>query len=79
MAQVIVRNLPDEVVARLKARAAEQKRSLEQELRQILSEAARPSRAEILADLDRIRAMTPKVTQTDSAELIREERDRGWP
>jgi plasmid stability protein len=79
MAQVIVRNLPDEVVARLKARAAGRRRSLEQELREILSEAARPSRDEILADLDRIRAMTPKVPQADSAELIREERDRGWP
>jgi len=79
MAQVIVRNLPDDVVARLKARAASRRRSLEQELRDILSEAARPSREEILADFDRIRAMTPKVPQTDSAELIREERDRGWP
>jgi len=79
MAQVIVRNLPDDVVARLKARAASRRRSLEQELRDILSEAARPSRKEILADFDRIRAMTPKVPQTDSAELIREERDRGWP
>ena len=49
MAQVIVRNLPDEVVARLKARAAGRKRSLEQELREILSEAARPSREEIMA------------------------------
>jgi antitoxin FitA len=78
MAQVIVRNIPDDVVVRLKARAARQKRSLEQELREILSEAARPSREEILADIDRIRAMTPKVPQTDSAELIREERDRGW-
>ena len=56
------------------------KRSLEQELRaSILSEAARPSRDEILADIDRIRAMTPKVPQTNSAELIREDRDRGWP
>ena len=79
MAQVIVRNLPDDVVARLKARAASRRRSLEQELRDILSEAARPSREEIVADFDRIRAMTPKVPQTDSAELIREERDRGWP
>ena len=79
MAQVIVRNLPDDVVARLKTRAASRRRSLEQELRDILSEAARPSREEILADFDSIRAMTPKVPQTDSAELIREERDRGWP
>jgi antitoxin FitA len=78
MAQVIVRNLPDDVVARLKARAARQKRSLEQELREILSEAARPSRAEIIAEIDRIRAMTPQKLQSDSTDLIREDRDRGW-
>ena len=78
MAQVIVRQLPEEVVARLKARAARSRHSLEQELRNILIEAARPSRDEILAEMDRIRAMTPTSLQTDSAELIREDRDRGW-
>jgi plasmid stability protein len=78
MAQVLVRNLPDDVVDRLKARAALARHSLEQELRQILIEAARPGRDEILADMDRIRAMTPNVPQTDSAELIREDRDLGW-
>jgi plasmid stability protein len=78
MAQVLVRNLPDDVVARLKARAARARRSLEQELRDILVEAARPRRDEVLAEMDRIRALTPQVPQTDSAELIREDRDRGW-
>ena len=78
MAQVLVRNLSDDVVARLKARAARARHSLEQELRDILTEAARPRREEILADMDRIRALTPKVPQTDSAELIRADRDRGW-
>ena len=78
MAQVIVRNLPDDVVSRLKARAARQKRSLEQELREILREAARPSRDEMIADIDRIRAMTPRKLQSDSTDLIREDRDRGW-
>jgi hypothetical protein len=48
------------------------------ELRDILIDAARPPREEILADMDRIRALTPKGPQTDSAELIREDRDRGW-
>jgi plasmid stability protein len=72
MAQVIVRNLPDDAVARLKVRAKQRKRSLEQERREILSEAAQPSREEILADLDRIRAMTPRKLQSDSADLIRE-------
>ena len=78
MAQVLVRNLPDDVVAHLKARAARARHSLEQELRHILIEAARQGREEVLADMDRIRAMTPNVAQTDSAELIREDRDRGW-
>jgi len=78
MAQVLVRNLPDEVVARLKARAARARHSLEQELRLILIDAAKPGREEILADMERIRSMTPKVPQTDSAELIREDRDLGW-
>ena len=78
MAQVLVRNLPDGVVARLKMRAARARHSLEQELRHILIEAARQGRDEVLADMDRIRAMTPNVPQTDSAELIREDRDLGW-
>jgi plasmid stability protein len=78
MAQVLVRNLPDDVVARLKAKATRARHSLEQELRDILIAAARPAREEVLADMDRIRAMTPKVPQTDSAELIREDRDLGW-
>jgi plasmid stability protein len=73
-----VRNLPDDVVARLKARAARARHSLEEELRLILIDAARAGREELLADMDRIRAMTPNVPQTDSAELIREDRDLGW-
>jgi hypothetical protein len=47
-------------------------------LRDILIDAARPERDEVLADMDRIRATTPKVAQADSAELIREDRDLGW-
>jgi plasmid stability protein len=42
MAQVVVRDLDDDVVARLKARAVAEKKSLEQKLRDILTEAARP-------------------------------------
>ena len=78
MTQVLVRNLPDDVVGRLKARAARARHSLEQELRDILIAAARPGRDEVLADMDRIRAMTPQGPQTDSAELIRENRYCGW-
>ena len=76
MASVTIRNLDDEVVARLKDRAKANKRSLEAELRAILSETAhRPSREEFRKLAARIRAMTPDVPQTDSTLLIREDRD----
>jgi plasmid stability protein len=75
MAQVIIRNLNEEVVERLKQRAQSRGLSLEQQLRDILTAASEPSREEIKAELARIRAMTPRRLQTDSAELIREDRD----
>jgi plasmid stability protein len=78
MAQVIVRNLDDRVVERLKQVAKRRGHSLEQELRNILSAAAKPSRAEMIAEIDRIRAMTPRKLQSDSTDLIRQDRDRGW-
>ena len=77
MAQVIVRNLDDGVVATLKRKAALRGHSLEQELREILGSAARLTTEERMALAAGIREMTPKgVTQTDSAELIRDDRDR---
>ena len=78
MATLTIRNLDDEVVERLKAKAKDNGRSLEGELRELLKQAAdRKTREELLAAADRIAAMTPKdVKQTDSAELIREDRDR---
>jgi plasmid stability protein len=75
MAQVIVRNLDDNVVAQLKERAACKGRALEQELREILTEAAKPTRAELVAEMDRIRAMTPKTHRTLAEDIIRESRD----
>jgi antitoxin FitA len=77
--QVIIRNIEDRVLERLKARAIAQRKSLEQSLRDLLTEAAKPSRAELLADLERIRAMTPPrqsgVTYPTAEELIRKDRD----
>jgi antitoxin FitA len=77
--QVVIRNIDDRVVERLKAKAAEQRMSLEQSLREILTAAARPSRAEMLAEVDRIRAMTPPtkpgVRYPSAEEMIREDRD----
>lgn len=77
MAQVIVRNLDDQVVAALKSKAEMLGRSLEQHLRETLSEAAHLTPAERLALVRRVRAMTPAgIDQTDSTDILRQDRDR---
>ena len=73
--QVIVRNIEPDVVAALKLRAVRNGRSLEKELRILLTREARPSRRDLIAEADRIRAMTPGPLP-DSADLLREDRDR---
>ncbi len=77
MDTVTIRNLDGEIVERLKYKAKQNGRSLEAEVRELLKQAAdRKATEELLAIADRIAAMTPDVPQTDSAELIREDRDR---
>ncbi len=76
MGQVIVRNLDDHVIATLKRKAKLHGCSLEQELRDILSAAVKLTKEERIAVAKRIRDMTPaNVKQTDSTDLIREDRD----
>jgi antitoxin FitA len=75
MGQVIVRKLDDEVIAAHKRRAKARGVSLEQQLRDVLAETARLTREEMIADLRRIRAMTPPGPRMLSEDLIREDRD----
>jgi plasmid stability protein len=75
MAQVIVRNLDDEVVSSLKFKAELHGHSLEQELREILKRAAELTTEEKLALVARIRAKQKRRLEDDSADLIREDRD----
>ena len=80
MGQVLIRNIDDDVLERLKRRAAAQQKSFEQCLRDVLTDAAKPSRAELLADLERLRAKIaarekPGVQYPSAEELIREDRD----
>jgi plasmid stability protein len=73
MAQVIVRNLDDEMVSSLK-KAQLKGHSLEQELHDTLRRAAELSKEEKLALIDSIRSMTPRRLEDDSTDLIREDR-----
>jgi len=51
MATLSIRNLPDDVHARLRVRAAKAGRSMEAEARAILAEACPPPKSATLADL----------------------------
>lgn len=77
MGQILIRNVKESVLARLKQRASAQGLSLEESLRRALDELARPSREELIAESRRIRAMSPRIGKKPFAEdLIREDRDR---
>ena len=76
MAQVLVRNLDEHVVAALRRKAELHGHSLEQELRLALTSAARLTPAERVALARRVRSLTPaNIEQTDSTDLIRQDRD----
>ena len=75
MAQVIVRNLDEQVVSSLKFKAELHGHSLEQELRQILKRAAELTPQEKIALVDRIAAKQKGPLEDDSTDLIRENRD----
>ena len=78
MANVTVRNIDDDVVASLKAQAKANHRSLEGEIRHVLT--AHVSRRTRMAGFRdrtaRLSAQTEGRSQTDSVILLREDRDR---
>lgn len=71
MAQLMVRNLPDELVRRLKERAARRNRSAEQEHREILKAALRGTQRRPLAE---VLARMPNVGRDE--DFRREQADR---
>ncbi len=75
MPQLLVRNVPPDVVEALKRRAASHGRSAEAEHRIILEEALRPGRAEFWERAAALRAETRGRKLTNSTEIIRQDRD----
>ncbi len=80
MATLHVRNVPDELYARIRERAETSHRSLSAEVVALLSEAVEDDRIsprEILADIRRRRFFRPSdVGAPDVTELLREDRER---
>jgi plasmid stability protein len=76
MAQVLVRDLRADVVARLKARAKRNGRSLQAELKQILQAASSQSAVDARALADRIRRELAGRAHSDSTGLLAADRAR---
>ena len=76
MAEILVRDLDEDVVEILKSRAEKEGRSLQAEAKVILEEAAKLDMESALRLVDEIRSRFKGRKFSDSAELIREDRDR---
>lgn len=78
MADVLVRGVPREVLAILKKKAAENRRSLQQELLLILEDAAKIDSSVAVEAAAKVRERLSGYGKTfsDSTEQIREDRER---
>ena len=76
MAEVLIRDLDSATIKKLKQRARENGRSLQNELKLILEDAARISLSDFRVEADRMRKRLAGRVFSDSTELIREDRDR---
>jgi plasmid stability protein len=75
MAQLLVRNIDENVMDALRRKAKAEGLSLEEMARRALRDIARPSREELLAEIDRIRAMSKADPTFDSTRELRKLRD----
>ena len=78
MANVLIRNIPEEVLSRFKNMAKSHKRSLQQELRIVLEKIVDQSSPDIFQKASDLKKKLRKkaVRFTDSARLLREDRAR---
>ena len=74
MATLTIRNVPDEVVARLKKVAANKGHSMEQELRELLK-TRYPARAEVLDRVEQRWETLPAVSAEEIDQWIAEARN----
>lgn len=70
MGRIVIDDLDDATLERLRQRARAHDQSVEQAARDVLCSALAAGRAERLAAIDRIRAMTPKRLETDRKSVV---------
>lgn len=76
MTDMLIRGLDERTLERLKARAQRHGRSLQAEAKLVLEQAAGADRQQVAAMLDRWKQRFADRRFTDSADLIREDRQR---
>lgn len=76
MGQMIVRNIPDDVMERFKKAAKAQGKSAEAFAREVIEEKAKPSREELNAKINAVRARSKPIKGFDLVGEIRKDRDR---
>ncbi len=74
MSSLSIKNVPDEILIRLRARAQSHHRSLQGEMLAILEEAIQPKRLTI-DELDQRAKELGLKTESDSVDIIRADRD----
>ncbi|MBM4308847.1 MAG: hypothetical protein FJ123_19135 [Deltaproteobacteria bacterium] len=78
MANVLIRNVPEEILSAIKSMAKRRNKSLQQELREVLENIANQSSPDIFQKATELREKLKRkpIRFTDSAELLREDRTR---
>jgi hypothetical protein len=76
MPDVLVRDVPAEVLEAIKGRAKQNQRSLQVELKSILEQAAQTKMADPCKVAVKIRRSLAKTAHSDSVALLREDRGR---
>ncbi|MCB1035096.1 MAG: hypothetical protein KDD47_14810 [Acidobacteria bacterium] len=76
MVQILIRKLEEETLASLEAQAALRGRSLEEEIREILTAAVERHREEVRQQTAALRSRTRRPVEVDLEEQIREDRRR---
>ena len=74
MASMVIRNIPDEVIERFKARAKAQGQSAEQMARDVLTREAGMTREEAWVEIDAIRARSKPVDLKTALRIMEEAR-----
>lgn len=74
MGSMVIRNIPDDVLERLKEQAKAEGKSAEQLGREALAEKAKPSREEIIRRIDAIRAQSKPIDLETALRIMEEAR-----